>query len=84
MGVDVGDDGWLTGGWSTTGRMWWLEDVSALFIREVLVHRNGQVEYELVTRSVPDFTSKHVSGPFPTLDAAKAAYLILAPRYPGP
>lgn len=38
----------------------------------------------IVARRVPDYKPKHVAGPFPTLDGAKAAYIVLAPRYPGP
>lgn len=81
--------------WRQTIYGWDVEDGSALYIVDVPVGIPAQAEppfhtarteiqWALVTRHAPHFPAKMVAGPFPTLDGAKAAYVVLAPRYPGP
>lgn len=62
-----------------------INDDSTLYI--VIVPdpaRPRDMAWVLVERHAPSYEAKKVAGPFPTKDAAKAAYVVLAPRYPGP
>lgn len=62
-----------------------LDDDSSLYVVDVpKLSDPAVIEWVLVERHAPTYAGRHVAGPFPTKDAAKAAYLILAPRYPGP
>lgn len=77
--------------WHDFGRGIAREDDCALYIVPavaVVLEGHGGVAMDggwvIVERHVPRLTPKHVAGPFPTLDGAKAAYIVLAPRYPGP
>lgn len=75
--------------WRHTISGWFREDGCALYIVcAPSIDRIAQGKMErgwiLVERHVPDFRATFVTGPFPTLDGAKAAYIMLGPLYPGP
>lgn len=64
-----------------------LDDASTLYIIDAPSPAAGsrwEVMWFVVQRRSPHMKPEHVAGPFPTKDAAKAAYIILAPHYPGP
>lgn len=81
--------------WIQSINGWFMDDDNALYIVDIPVQVPQQreppyhlarieLQWDVVERHVPNYEAKHVAGPFPTLDGAKAAYIVLAPRYPGP
>lgn len=74
--------------WRHTISGWFLDDGCALYIVCVpsidIRLEDNTAGWVIVERHVPELRAKFVTGPFPTLDGAKAAYIMLGPLYPGP